>query len=438
MNQLSRPLATPEPDEEAEREPPRRRGGVRPRAGLIAALDVGTTKIACLIGRIESDQSLRVLSAGLHRARGVRQGTIVDLDAAETAVRHAVAQAEELADTQVVSVIAALSCGQPASRQLNIQMQLGADPVTDTDLRRVLAAGRERAFAEGRDVIHAVPMGYAVDGTQGIADPRGMFGSLFSARVHVVDAASSSLRTFGACLGRCDLDIEAMVAAPYAAGLATLVDDERELGATVIDMGGGTTQIAIFAEGVLQHVDHVPVGGIHVTNDIARGLSTTVAHAERMKTLYGSVRAAPSDDRDVLPVPMVGEDDSQVARMPRSVLVGIIRPRLEETFELVRNRLEASGLKHVAGRRVVLTGGASGLIGVREMAADMLEKQVRLGRPLAIRGQAESTSGPAFAAASGLLVWAATDGARLRDLAPGADDRPGPFRRLANWLRRLA
>jgi cell division protein FtsA len=437
MNQMSRANPLPEPD---ETEPPlaRRARGGRPRAGLIAALDVGSTKIACLIGRIESDQSLRVLSAGLHRARGVRQGQIADLEAAESAIRHAVAQAEELADTQVASVVAALSCGQPASRQLNIQMQLGSEPIVDADLRRVLAAGRDRADAAGRDVIHAVPMGYAVDGTQGISDPRGMYGQLFSARVHVVDAATSALRTFAACLGRCDLEIEAMVAAPYAAGLATLVEDERELGATVIDMGGGTTQIAIFAEGVLQHVDQVPVGGLHVTNDIARGLSTTVAHAERLKTLYGSVRAAPSDDRDVLPVPMVGEDDQQVARMPRSVLVGIIRPRLEETFELVRNRLEASGLKHLAGRRVVLTGGAAGLIGVRELAAEMLEKQVRLGRPLTIRGQAESTAGPAFAAASGLLVWAATDGARLRDLAPGHDRPPGPLGRALAWLKKLA
>ncbi len=437
MNQMSRPLGAPEPDD-ADGPRPSRRRGTRPRAGLIAALDVGTTKVACLIGRLENDQSLRVLAAGLHRARGVRQGTIVDLDAAETAIRHAVAQAEELADTQAASVLATLSCGQPASRQLNIQMQLGNEPVSDGDLRRVLVAGRERAFADGRDVIHAVPMGYAVDATQGIADPRGMYGQMFSARVHVVDAATSALRTFGACLARCDLEIEAMVAAPYAAGLATLVDDERELGATVIDMGGGTTQIAIFAEGVLQHVDHVPVGGNHVTNDIARGLSTTLAHAERMKTLYGSVRAAPSDDRDVLPVPMVGEDDQQIARMPRSVLVGIIRPRLEETFELVRNRLEASGLKHIAGRRVVLTGGASGLIGVRELAAEMLEKQVRLGRPLAIRGQAESTSGAAFAAATGRLVWAAAGGARLRDLAPGDGRPPGLFRRAFNWLSRIA
>lgn len=437
MNQISRAPAPPDTDAPDQPAPARRRTG-RSRAGLIAALDVGTTKIACLIGKVESDSSLRVLSAGLHRSRGVRQGQIVDLDAAETAIRHAVAQAEELADTQVASVIATLSCGQPASRQLNIQMHLSGEAIADSDLRRVLAAGRERAYAEGRDVIHAVPMGYSVDGTQGIADPRGMYGQTFSARVHVVDAATSSLRTFGACLARCDLDIEAMVAAPYAAGLATLVEDERELGATVIDMGGGTTQIAIFAEGALQHVDHVPVGGIHVTNDIARGLSTTVAHAERMKTLYASVRASPSDDRDVLPVPMVGEDDQQIARMPRSVLVGIVRPRLEETFELVRNRLEASGMKHVAGRRVVLTGGASGLIGVRELAAEMLEKQVRLGRPLSIRGQAESTAGAPFAAASGLLVWAATDGARLRDLAPGDDRPPGPFRRIVHWLKRMA
>lgn len=436
MNDLAKAPARAENFDGSGAPPAERKRG-RVRSGLIAALDVGSTKTACLIGRIDSDGSLRVLASGMARSRGVRQGNVVDLEEAEASIRHAVAQAEELADTQIAVVTATLSCGQPQSRQLNIQMHRDGEPVADADLRRLLAAGRERAQAEGRDVIHAVPMGYAVDGTQGIADPRGMFARDLSARVHVVDAATGPLRTFGACLARCDLDIEAMVAAPYAAGLSALVEDERDLGATVIDMGGGTTQIAIFAEGALQHIDVVPVGGVHVTNDIARGLSTTVAHAERMKTLYACVRGSPADDREVLPVPMVGEDDHQIARIPRSMLVGIVRPRLEETFELVRARLDASGLGRIAGRRVVLTGGASQLIGVREMAAEMLEKQVRLGRPLAIRGLAEAASGPAFTGVAGLLVWSATDGARLRDLAPHAT-QPGLLRRIGAWLKRMA
>ena len=188
--------------------------------------------------------------------------------------------------------------------------------------------------------------------------------------------------SLGACIARCDLDIEELVSAPLAAGLATLVEDERELGATVIDMGGGTTSMAVFAENQLMHTAQLPVGGVHVTNDLARLLSTPVAHAERLKTLYGNVQSVPDDDREMLPVPLVGEEDHQLAKVPRSMVVNIIRPRLEETFEMVKDRLDSSGLARAAGNRVVLTGGACQLAGAREMAARILNKQVRLGRPL--------------------------------------------------------
>ncbi len=176
--------------------------------------------------------------------------------------------------------------------------------------------------------------------------------------------ATTALRSLGACIARCDLDIGELVSAPMAAGLATLVADERELGATVIDMGGGTTGMAVFAEGQLLHTAQLPVGGVHVTNDLARLLSTPVAHAERLKTLYGNVQSSPDDEREMLPVPLVGEEEHQIAKVPRSMVVNIIRPRLEETFEMVKERLDSCGLTRAAGTRVVLTGGACQLGGV--------------------------------------------------------------------------
>ncbi len=258
------------------------------------------------------------------------------------------------------------------------------------------------------------------------------------ARVHLVDASQASLRNLGACLARCDLEVEELVSAPLAAGLATLVEDEKRIGATVIDMGGGTTSIAVFSEGHLIHTAQIPVGGWQVTNDLARVLSTPINHAERLKTLHGGVLAAADDEREMLPIPLVGEDEDHIQRIPRAMIVNIIRPRLEETFELVRDRLEQAGIAREAGTRVVLTGGGSQLIGVRELAARVLDRQVRLGRPRSVRGLPETAGGPPFAVATGLLAWAAGEGRPIVDVAPGPERPQGVMRRFFEWLRMRA
>ena len=200
-------------------------------------------------------------------------------------------------------------------------------------------------------------------------------------------------------------------------------------------MGGGTTGMAVFADGQLLHTAQLPVGGAHVTNDIARILSTPVAHAERLKTLYGSAQASPDDEREMLPVPLVGEEEHQIAKVPRSMVVNIIRPRLEETFEMVKERLDGSGLGRVAGTRVVLTGGASQLSGAREMAARILGRTVRPGKPMALRDLPDSASGPAFATAVGLLAWAAGEGRTLHDIDTEPDRPGGWVGRIVKFLR---
>jgi cell division protein FtsA len=408
---------------------------LRPRAGPFGVLDIGSTKIVCLIGRVESDGSLRVLGFGWHRGKGVRGGGIVDLDEAERAVRAAVGQAEDMADTRLRAVTLNLTCGQPESRLFNVQWPVGGRAVEEADIRRVVAEGRLRAEVDGRETIHALPLAFSADETDRVADPRGLFCTTLTARLHIIDAATTALRSLGACLARCDLDISELVSAPMASGLAALVEDERELGCTVIDMGGGTTGMAVFAESQLLHTAQLPVGGGHVTNDLARLLSTPVAHAERLKTLYGNVQSCPDDERELLPVPLVGEEEHQIAKVPRSMVVSIIRPRLEETFEMVRARLDASGLSRAAGNRVVLTGGACQLAGVRELAARMLGKQVRLGRPSAVRGLPDAASGPAFATAAGLLAWAAGQGRTLHDIDLDPEPPAGLVRRIVNFLK---
>lgn len=430
MNDMSRRTLPPPPTGNEELPRPRAM-----RAGPFGVLDIGTTKIACLIGRIESDGSTRVLGFGWQRGSGVRGGTITDLERAERAIRACVGQAEDMADTRLRSITVNLSCGLPESRLFNVQWPVGGRAVDASDIRRVVSEGRARAESEGRDIIHALPLAFTVDETTGVADPRGLHCGTLTSRLHVIDATTNALRTLATCIGRCDLDIAAIVSAPMASGLSTLVEEERELGTTVIDMGGGTTGMAVFAEGQLLHTSLLPIGGIHVTNDLARLLSTPTDHAERLKTLYGSVQASPDDERELLPVPLVGEEEHQMAKVARSAVVNIIRPRLEETFEMVRERLDASGFARAAGARVVLTGGASQLGGVRELAATLLDRPVRLGRPSALPGLPESASGPAFATAAGLIAWAAGEGRFVADLNFDTDRPAGLLRRVIDFLK---
>jgi cell division protein FtsA len=413
-------------------EPPRPRAM---RAGPFGVLDIGSTKIACLIGRAESDGRLRALGFGWQKGRGVKSGGIVDLDEAERAIRAAVGAAEDMADTRLKSVVVNLSCGQPESRLFNVQWPVDGRAVNADDIRRVVREARSRALSEGRETIHSLPLGFATDETPGVTDPRGLFCDTLTAQLHVIDAGNTALRTLAACLSRCELDIAALVSAPMASGLASLVGDERELGATVIDMGGGTTTMAVFAEGRVLHTAHLPIGGMHVTNDIARMLSTPVVNAERLKALYGNVQGSPDDERELLPVPQVGEDEHQIAKIPRSMLISVIRPRLEEIFELVKDRLETAGLGRAGGNRVVLTGGASQLGGVREMAAQMLERNVRLGKPGPMIGMPDSATAPNFATLVGLLAFATGDGQTMHDIDFEAERSTGMFGRFVNFLK---
>src|SRR5262249_19789067 len=329
------------------------------RNGLIAALDVGTTKTVCFIARVE-DGTARLVGVGHQASRGIKTGAVIDLDAAQQAILNAVHAAEQMAGDTVESVIVNISGGNPSSRTTIHEIDAGGHEIGDGDIRKVHDQRRQLPDVADRTNLHAIPVGYSIDGSRGIRDPRGMYGQRRGVHVHASAATTSAIRNLVQCVARCHLDVRGVVVSPYAAGLAALVDDERDLGVTLIDMGGGTTTIAVFFDGQVVFTDSVPIGGGHVTNDIAPGLSTPLVRAEREKTLYGNCLPSPAHERDVINVPKVGEDDGgQIEAVPKSILVGVIQPRLEETFELVRARLESSGFDKIAGRRVVLTGGAS-------------------------------------------------------------------------------
>jgi len=418
------------------------------RSALIAALDIGTSKIACLIARLTPHPPQEVLRRRSHAieiigfshtgARGMKAGNVVDLVEAEEAVRHAVDVAERSASRQVESAVVSVSAGRLASELFAASVDIGGPTVTDSDIARVLAAGCRRSLRQGRVVLHSLPIGFALDDARGIRDPRGMLGRRFGVDMHVVTADGAAARNLMLTIERCHLAVEAMVASPYVAGLSVLADDEADHGAAVIDMGAGTTTMAVFSSGRFIHADGFALGGFHVTLDLARGLSTSIYDAERIKTLYGSVLAGGLDERDMITVPTVGTDERDPPQfVSRATLTRIVKPRVEEILEMVRDRLAASPFAAEPRARVILTGGASQLTGLPELAAGVLGRPVRIGRPLGIGGLPEEAKGPAFAVATGLLVYPQAahlehfEPRRTRHSATGG----GYIARVGRWLR---
>jgi cell division protein FtsA len=423
------------------------------RASIVSVLDIGSSKICCVIGRLtprgpeESGEALRarshsieVLGIGHQRSRGMKSGVVANLDTAEQAIRLAVDAAERMAGVTIESLIVNVSCGRLASETYSASVALAGEKVEESDIGRVLAAGRRHSVTPGRAVVHALPIGYSLDANGGIADPRGMLGQRLGVDMHMVTGDGQALRNLELCVNRCHLSVEALVASSYASGLSVLVDDEAELGCALIDFGGGTTTIAVFNRGNCVHVDAVAVGGQHITTDIARGLSTRIDDAERLKTMHGSaLPSAASDEREMLIVPPIGDDRDVPNQVSRAALTRIIRPRIEEILELVRDRLNGSGFAALVGRRMVLTGGASQLTGLTEAARRVLARNVRLGRPLGVTGMPEVAKGPAFASSVGLMVYPQVAG--MEQLEPAQEPRlamtgtGGYFARFGQWIK---
>jgi cell division protein FtsA len=424
-------------------------GLVSGRPALVAAVDLGASKIGCFImkpdGLNRSERTISVAGVAHVRSRGVRGGAVTCVDEAAEAIAQAVEQAEAMAGASVSSVVLTHAGGQMASHRVSAAVSLGARPIGDHDLSRCIQLALAQARTPGRRIIHLLPISWSVDRQASVRDPRRLHGRELALELLVVSMAETAFATLGHCVELAHLQLDGVVAAPFASGLAALEEDEIDLGAVCIDMGGGSTAVSVFANGALIHVDTLTVGGHHVTNDIARGLTTTVTGAERIKTLHGSAIASANEDREMIEAPPRGDDPSaEPIVAPRSMLKGIIAPRVEETLELTRDRLRRSGVKMPSGTGVVLTGGASQLAGVRELAVRVFDSPVRLGRPRRAPHLADSAAGPAFSAAVGVLQRSAfgpREAVSDRSLAVRPkEERTGPserdmFSRAAGWLR---
>jgi len=419
------------------------------RSGVLTVLDVGSSKVCCMVAKLKPCEDGKLLRGRSHRAQvigighqksqGVKSGLVIDLDRAEHAIRLAVDAAERMAGLTVDSLIVNMTAGRLKSEAFSATINLGGHETDEADIKRVLAAGAKQALRSEREVVHSLPIGFSLDSERGMRDPRGMVGDTLGVDMHVLTADSAPARNLELSINRSHLSVERMVATPYASGLAALVDDEMEMGAACIDMGGGTTTISIFSEGRFVYGASIPVGGNHVTLDLAKGLSTSIEAAERLKVMHGSALPGSADDRDLVSIQPIGEDMDVAQQVPRSVMTRIIRARIDETLELLRDRIAKSGHGAAVGKRVVLTGGASQLAGLPEAARRLLGRNVRVGRPLGVAGLPEAAKGPAFSATVGLLIYPqvamfeshpARGMSRLKMTGTG-----GKLHRMSQWLR---
>ncbi|HBH27136.1 MAG TPA: cell division protein FtsA [Rhodospirillaceae bacterium] len=379
--------------------------------GVVAALDVGTARVACLIARLDGHGGAEVLGAAQQESQGVKAGLVADLPAAQGAVRRAVHTAEGAAAGALGGYpLRDVILATPALYSQTVRAQGWSAPapgrtVTQADATRALADAQDaalKALTPGAcELIHAIPAAWALDG-HAVAGPVGLAGQDLCAEVDLVTAEGGPVRSLAAAVGAAHLTIAHMALGPYAAGLACLALDEADLGATVIDLGAGTTSFATFAAGTMVFSGAVALGSGHITADIARGLTTPRIEAERIKVLYGSAMTGAFDNGEMLEVPPLGEEGAEPRRVARSVLIGIIQPRAEEILEAVRAQLSDAG---VSAGRVVLAGGGAQLPGMRELAQHVLDRPVRLGRPLVPQGLPDAARGPGFAVAAGLLAY---------------------------------
>ncbi|MHC2332648.1 cell division protein FtsA [Bradyrhizobium sp. USDA 4454] len=418
------------------------------RTAMVASLDIGSSKIACMIARLKPSPPNEALRGRTHaveligysqiQSRGVKAGAVVDLAECEKAVRHAVALAERMAKVRVESVLLSVSGGRQHGQLVEAAADIRGGSVTSDDISRVTSAGMRHAAGAGRTVLHALPVGYALDGVKGIRDPRGMVARQFGVDMNVVTSDATVAKNLMLVVERCHLNVEAMASSPYVAGLSVLTDDEADLGAAVVEMGAGSTTIATYSGGRLVHASGFALGGQHITMDLARGIGACIADAERIKTLYGTVLTGGSDSRELMSVPTAGDDRETPQIVSRATIANIVRHRAEEIFEMIRDRLADSPFAAEPRARVVLSGGASQLTGTVELATRLLNRQVRIGRPLGFGRLPNEAKGASFSVPTGLLVYPQyahlehVEPRRTRQLRTGTD---GYFGKVGRWLR---
>jgi cell division protein FtsA len=401
---------------------------------LIVGLDIGTSKVVALVGEIGADGSIEVVGLGSHPSRGLKKGVVVNIESTVQSIQRAVEEAELMAGCEIHSVFAGIAGSHVRSLNSHGIVGIRDREVSEVDVTHVIDAAKAVAIPADQRILHVLPQEYIIDGQEGIRDPIGMSGVRLEAKVHIVTGADSAAQNIVKCVQRCGLTVEDVVLEQLASSHAVLTDDEKELGVCLVDIGGGTTDIAVFCQGAIQHTAVIPIAGDQVTNDIAVSMRTPTHYAEDIKVRYACALSQLANSDESIEVPSVG--DRPARRLARQTLAEVVEPRYEELFGLVRDELRRSGFEETIAAGVVLTGGSARMEGAIDLAEEIFHMPVRLGLPQhQVKGLADVVSNPIYSTAVGLLLHARenSQGQGKSRVLPA--NVQGMFERMRSWFK---
>lgn len=398
---------------------------------LLVALDVGTSKIACIVGEISKDGQIEIVGYGKHPSHGLKRGVVVNIESTVQSIQRAVEEAELMAGCEIHSAYVGIAGSHINSLNSHGIVAIKDREVTQADIDRVIDAAKAVAIPADQKILHILPQEFIIDAQEGVREPIGMSGVRLEAKVHIVTGAVSAAQNISKCVKRCGLSVDDIVLEQLASSYSVLSDDEKELGVCMIDIGGGTTDIAVFTEGAIRHTAVIPIAGDHVTNDVAVALRTPTKEAEQIKIKYGSVLVDQVAEEDTIEVPSVAKRPPK--QVQRRALAQVISARYEELFALVQAELRRSGFEDLIAAGLVMTGGASKVSGALELAENIFQMPVREGLPHNIGGLADIRANPSYATGVGLLLY----GQQQQDVAPiyeGNEGLKGLWEKMKSWF----
>lgn len=385
-------------------------------SNMVVGLDIGTSKVVAIVGQPTDDGGIEIAGIGSHPSRGMKKGVVINIESTVQSIQRAIEEAELMAGCDIHSVYVGIAGSHISSMNSDGVVAIKEREVSPYDIERVIDSARARAVSEGQRILHVLPQEYAIDAQEGIREPLGMSGVRLEARVHLVTAALNAVQNIEKCVRRCGLEVDDIILEQLASSYAVLTDDERELGVCLVDIGGGTTDIAVFTEGAIRHTHVISIAGDQVTNDIAMALRTPTQYAEDIKVKYACALTQLASSEEIIRVPGVG--DRAPRELSRQELAQVVEPRYEELFTLVREELRRSGYEDLVASGIVLTGGTSRMEGVTELAEEIFHMPVRIAVPQNVRGLADVVRNPIYSTGVGLLQYGINQSRQGYDAEP--------------------
>jgi len=400
---------------------------------LVVGLDIGTSKVVALVGEIGADGSIEVVGLGSHPSRGLKKGVVVNIESTVQSIQRAVEEAELMAGCEIHSVYAGIAGSHVRSLNSHGVVAIRDKEVTHADVEHVIDAAKAVAIPADQKILHVLPQEFIIDGQEGIRDPIGMSGVRLEAKVHIVTGADSAAQNIVKCVQRCGLTVEDVVLEQLASSYAVLTEDEKELGICLVDIGGGTTDLAVFSNGAIRHTAVIPIAGDQVTNDIAVSMRTPTQYAEDIKVRYACALSQLANPDESIEVPSVG--DRPARRLARQTLAEIVEPRYEELYGLIRDELRRSAFEEIIAAGIVLTGGSAKMEGAIDLAEEIFHVPVRLGLPQQVKGLAEAIQNPIYSTGVGLLLYARENTQSHRSSRALPTNVSGVLERMKSWFQ---